>query len=271
MHDIEMVVLIKDRPIYEYEHNNQYFVEGRAGSNYELQLTNHTSGRVEVILSVDGLSVIDGKEAGPHSRSYLIDCKSSLKVPGWLLDSGSAAKFAFAGKGNSYASQIDRGQNIGVIGALVYKEKSISYPLLSPYLWNSNIPVTNVFTPTYPNYPINYPFNYSAYSINNIASSRGTSSSAVNSATVSSAPASSMYNQSLGTAFGDQTSFVTHPVAFNRGEQLVVMSLYYDNLRGLRAKGVPIEQRQKVSHKPNAFPGLTGCVPPPNWQANTKN
>jgi len=254
MHDIEMVVLVKDRPIYEYEHNNQFFVEGRAGSNYELQLTNHTSGRVEVILSVDGLSVIDGKEAGPHSRSYLIDCKSNLKVPGWLLDSGNAAKFAFAGKRDSYASQIDRGQNIGVIGALVYKEKSISYPLHTPYIWNSNISPINNYNP----------IGYYPFDSINISSSLG-----INSSTAS-ASQEAFYNQSLGTAFGDQTSFVTQSVAFNRGEQLVVMSLYYDNLRGLRARGVPTDRRPKISHQPNAFPGLTGCKPPPNWQRSTK-
>jgi hypothetical protein len=277
-HGIEMIVLVKNKPILEYQHNNQVYIEGRSGSNYEIELRNHTYNRVQAVLSVDGLSVVDGKEAGPQSSSYLIEPRGTLRVPGWLLDANNAAKFAFAGKRDSYASQLSDGKtrNVGVIGVLVYTEKVApisysTYPTYPFYGWNIN----TVPNPFYQNTNNN--------SWDSFGSSRGSSCSSSSSnaapfigaafnsgSAMGGMPASAppITQQSLGTAFGEQTQFATRSVAFDRGAQLTVMSLYYDSLKALRAIGVPIAERRNTSQRraPEAFPGLSGCQPPAGWK-----
>lgn len=242
MHDIEMLILVKNRSIVEYEHKDQVFIEGRSGSNYEIELRNNNHFRVEAILSVDGLSVIDGKEAGPNSRSYMIPARGTLRVPGWLLDSGTAAKFAFAEKQAAYAAKSGTGsQNVGVIGALIYREKW-TYPISS---WGVGSPMINNT-------------NLSYHGITTSCASTNTNV----------CPTTTTFQQALGTAFGDATDFSTKLVAFERGDQLAIMTLFYDNMRGLRARGVPIERKPKVFSQPNAFPGLVGCIPPRGWSAS---
>ena len=75
--------------------------------------------------------------------------------------------------------------------------------------------------------------------------------------------------QSLGTAFGESTAFATKQVDFQRGDMICKMVMYYDNARGLKARGVRIERPSKAKYqtKPEAFPGSdTGCKPPPFWR-----
>jgi hypothetical protein len=73
--------------------------------------------------------------------------------------------------------------------------------------------------------------------------------------------------QNLGTGFGAATDFATQTVSFTRGDLLTVAVLYYDNLRGLRARGVPVERtgRRTYEAQPQAFPGMN-CAPPKGWQ-----
>jgi hypothetical protein len=282
-HGIEMIVLVKNRAIFEYQHNNQVFIEGRQGSNYEIELRNHTLARVQAILSVDGLSVIDGQKAGANSRSYLIEPGVPLRIPGWLINEQNAAKFAFAGKQDSYASQISDGQtrNIGVIGVLVYTEKmALSYPTYPTfqnpfYTWNihSGLPTSNPLSGTgvwdsprgiacSSNISNATPFIGTAFSNKTM----NQQVSDYNASVAAPAVAKGGAQQSLGTAFGEQTQFATRSVAFDRGEQLIIMSLYYDSIMGLRHKGVPIERRGKgkAQRPPEAFPGM--CQPPRGWR-----
>ena len=42
----ELNVLVKGRPIAEYSHNGQFFIEGRDGSNFEIEFKNLSPMRV---------------------------------------------------------------------------------------------------------------------------------------------------------------------------------------------------------------------------------
>lgn len=123
--NIELEVLIKGRPISEYPHNGQVYVEGRDKSEFSLRVTNHTGSRIEAVISVDGLSVVDGKEAGPASAGYVIDARGSITIPGWKLSDAEVASFVFGGKGQSYAAVGQSGsvRNTGVIGVMAFKER----------------------------------------------------------------------------------------------------------------------------------------------------
>lgn len=263
INDIELTILVKGRPITEYPHNDQVFVEGRAGSEYELEVRNHSSGRIEAVLSVDGLSVLDGKLAGAHSRGYLISSRDSVRVPGWTLDMTKVAKFAFAGKQDSYATQMTGdSRNNGVIGVMAYREKIVYFPNIYCSTHDMMRSATNMESDSFRGIA---PSGYQG-GIITPQSVRGIERS--NSVGSNASISQDSFQQSLGTAFGEAQGFATRTVAFERAGVICVMVVGYDSLKGLRSRGIPITNRRRhvAQAQPNAFPGMhTGCIPPPTW------
>lgn len=278
---VSVTILVKGRPITEYYHRGQAFVEGRVGSEYEIEVHNHSYARLEAILSVDGLSVTDGKAAGNQSSGYLIDAHGTLRVPGWTLDHQNVAKFAFAGKQGSYATQMTGDtRNNGVIGLMAFRER-YRPPSRGVYPWYAA--GASVAPPAGAPMPQAFGSLGIAPDITTSAAPRGIAASASNTSYSLDAMAQSAYQSvslnsstvvpqvqnSLGTAFGEAQTFITTTVEFQRGDMLAMMVLYYDDLKGLRARGVPIERISKKTYKtqPDAFPAVnTGCAPPPGWR-----
>lgn len=256
LNDIELTILVKGRPITEYSHDAQTFVEGRGGSEYEIELRNHTWQRLEAVLSVDGLSVIDGKPAGAQSQGYLVEGRGTIRIPGWMVNAQTAAKFAFSSMSQSYAEQSGGdGRNNGVIGAMVFREKV--KPYVPPVIYTSLSASPTIGNPIYGS-SVNYSIMRNATL--SADAPRGIASSASASANVD-----TYAEQSLGTAFGDATSFATRTVSFERGDLLTTLLCYYDEKRGLKARGIKIERPAKRKPaQPQAFPAA-GCVPPPGW------
>lgn len=114
-----------------YASGGERFVQGRAGSPYSIYVKNRCKSRVEVVLSVDGLDVIDGKPASFRKRGYVIDAGKSLEVKGWRTGWDSVARFEFSSVGASYANQRHGNtRNVGVIGIAVFGEKGVD-----PWKW----------------------------------------------------------------------------------------------------------------------------------------
>jgi hypothetical protein len=97
---------------------------GRDGEAYRLGVENHSSTRLEVVASVDGLDVIDGDDAGFHKRGYIVDAFSSVVIDGWRTSGQSVAAFRFSSVDDSYADRTGRPRNIGVVGAAFFREQS---------------------------------------------------------------------------------------------------------------------------------------------------
>lgn len=124
-HEFELYVLVGDKPIKEYSHEQSLFVEGRAGSEYTIRVRNGTSSRACFILSVDGLSVLDGKECSDTSPGYILSAGEKLDVLCYKVDDATGAKFVFGTKDESYSAQIGKGtDNVGVIAARIFREKA---------------------------------------------------------------------------------------------------------------------------------------------------
>jgi hypothetical protein len=119
-----MYVLVGSKPIKEYHHEQSIFVEGREGHEYTVRLRNGSSDRVAFILSVDGLSVIDGKSCSDTSPGYILGAGETLDVQCYKVDDSTGAKFVFGTQEESYSAQIGKGtDNVGVIAARVFHEK----------------------------------------------------------------------------------------------------------------------------------------------------
>lgn len=99
------------------------YVVGEAGRRYNLRITNQTAGRFEVVASVDGLDVIDGKTATPAKRGYILNPSSTLTIDGFRTSDDSVAAFRFAAVRDSYAARTGDDRNVGVIGFAFFAER----------------------------------------------------------------------------------------------------------------------------------------------------
>jgi len=95
---------------------------GRDGERYSIVVQNHTNERFEVVLSVDGLDVIDGRPASYGKRGYLIDPYATITIDGFRQSESAVAAFRFGSVARSYAALTGSARNVGVIGAAAFGE-----------------------------------------------------------------------------------------------------------------------------------------------------
>jgi hypothetical protein len=98
-------------------------VVGAEGERYNLMITNNTPGRFEVVASVDGLDVIDGKNADLAKRGYILEPYSSLVVDGFRQSEYEVAAFRFGRVSGSYAARSGDDRNVGVVGFAFFAEE----------------------------------------------------------------------------------------------------------------------------------------------------
>jgi hypothetical protein len=98
-------------------------VVGDDGERYRIVVRNATDARFEVVASVDGLDVIDGRPADPARRGYLIDPHGVLSIDGFRTSDDAVAAFRFGRVADSYAAQTGGDRNVGVIGLAIFAER----------------------------------------------------------------------------------------------------------------------------------------------------
>ena len=119
------------RSSYNWKTGGKRFVIARKGKNYKIVLRNKSRTRAEVVLSVDGLDVMDGKAASVRKRGYILDPGETLEVKGFRTSRSSVAKFRFSEVAGSYAAlKHGKTRNVGVIGMVVFTEKGFD-----PWTW----------------------------------------------------------------------------------------------------------------------------------------
>lgn len=102
---------------------DRWFVVGEVDGRYSIVVRNKTNLRPEIVLSVDGLDVLDGRKASLRKRGYIIPPHSQLTVEGFRQNIGEVAAFRFGPVRESYAAEKYRNtKNVGVIGAAIFHE-----------------------------------------------------------------------------------------------------------------------------------------------------
>jgi hypothetical protein len=242
-HACKLNVLINGRKVREYLHENNTYIEGRDGSAFEIEFVNNTVSDVEAVLSVDGISIIDGKPAGENSTGYVVRRFSKVSIPGWTLTQKHGAAFRFSGKKDaSYAAAVTGSEaNNGVIGAMVFKEKN--RPPAKLIAMGGDRPLGKSWHGSEKSM-------YRSYG----STTRVTLSSDTNSL------------NNLGTEFGEKVDFKTTSVNFERDSLLGTLVLYYDSASGLTKRGIEVNP-PKIVEAPNAFPASPQfCKPPSGWR-----
>jgi hypothetical protein len=99
------------------------FVVGSDGTRYSLVIQNLTGGRFEVVASIDGLDVIDGRPADLNKRGYLLAPYGTLVIDGFRTSGNTVAAFRFGAVSDSYAGLTSGDRNVGVIGVGFFAER----------------------------------------------------------------------------------------------------------------------------------------------------
>jgi hypothetical protein len=111
------------RQLRAYRGNGRTVAIGEHGQRYAILVRNNTNERFEVVLSVDGLDVLDGREAGYAKRGYLVEAYGTIEVDGFRQSQDEVAAFRFGSVRDSYAAQTGSARNVGVIGAAAFGER----------------------------------------------------------------------------------------------------------------------------------------------------
>lgn len=105
--------------------NGNRFVAGERGDRYEVVVRNETNDRLEIVLSVDGLDVMDGRGASFAKRGYIVHAHDTLTADGFRTSSSTVAAFRFRPLDRSYAAlKYGDTRNVGVIGIAVFAERT---------------------------------------------------------------------------------------------------------------------------------------------------
>jgi hypothetical protein len=98
-------------------------IVGEDNARYRIIVRNATTARFEVVTSVDGLDVIDGKPADPNRRGYIVDPHGELVIDGFRTSDSGVAAFRFGKVADSYAAQTSGDRNVGIIGFAIFSER----------------------------------------------------------------------------------------------------------------------------------------------------
>lgn len=291
----QLKVLVNGKPIQEYHKDGNTFVEGRVNSNFELELKNLTCRKILVHPTVDGLSAMTGKEASmKDDEGYVLSPYQVMRVPGWRLNNQEIAQFVFAGSGQSYAEQTGKGKDKGVIACAVWEEeikffepnwyhnstsgiftldRGIRYGNSGGGTYSANTPVQDSVT----NVDLNDSFSGESQTISTLSLDSCNlnldHSNPVNVCNVDLCSSVSFGEQqktsnNIGTGFGKKANHRVYTVTFNKStsDPIVVATIYYDNIAGLKNRGIKISKKKQATSLPNPFPADKGCAPPPGWR-----
>lgn len=118
-----------------YRIDDRVLLVGEAGQRYSIEIENRTNQRFEVVTSVDGLDVIDGRPASFAKRGYLAAPYATLRIDGYRRSMTQIAAFRFGSVRDSYANQTAEfgDRHVGVIGVALFSERGAAWPMSDSY------------------------------------------------------------------------------------------------------------------------------------------
>ena len=119
-----LCVLVDGRPAPEYAARGRLYVEALKGKEFVIRISNPTSERIAVALSVDGRNVVDAKRTSELAATkWVLSPGQTAVIPGWQVSGQTARKFFFTDTATSYAKWLGDTTNVGTIEAVFFREK----------------------------------------------------------------------------------------------------------------------------------------------------
>jgi hypothetical protein len=107
-----------------YGLKDRFYVQGNANERYVIRITNPTDHRIEAVVSVDGLDVIDGENGDLRKRGYVVPPYGETRIEGFRTSQADVATFRFSSVTGSYAGQKGKARNVGVIAVALFEEQA---------------------------------------------------------------------------------------------------------------------------------------------------
>lgn len=258
------------RKLSTFEHRGRTYVLGALGQRYLLRFRNGSGRRVEVVASVDGRDVVDGRPASLGKRGYVVAPYGELTIDGFRTSDDAVAAFRFSSVARSYAARRGDARDVGVVGLAVFAERARRWePPPDPY---PAVP--------HPGPAQEVPGRPEAQ---RDGGGRGEgpeasppSASSPDGGAVASAPRGRKAERpGLGTEFGEEHASRVRRVGFERASSrpAAVLTLRYDDREGLLAAGVDVDgarwaHRDELRRRDAADPfrGDRFAAPPPGWR-----
>ncbi len=238
------------RQLPTFHHRGRTYVLGARGGRYLLRIHNRSGARIEVVASVDGRDVVDGKPASTSKPGDLVQPWGELVIDGFRLSHEAVAAFRFSTVDASYAARMGNARDVGVIGVAVYPEAPTP-PVPS---WSDQAPMRD----------------------------QGPEQGAAQPPAARSAPADGLAEgragekrerPGLGTGVGERHDSPVVEVAFERAgpTPAAVLSVRYDDRPGLLALGIDVDGRSVAGRErwtretAEPFRADRFAEPPPGW------
>jgi hypothetical protein len=224
-------------------HRGEYWVAGRPGARYAIQIRNQNGVRLMGVTSVDGVNGLTGQTAGFNQSGYVFDPWASYGIAGWRKNDSEIAAFNFTSVPKSYAARTGRPDNVGVIGVALFREKTTQIMQGAPQTLKMEAPAPAAG-----------------------AAATDSVSRAESKATAEADVAGRLRAPSLGTGHGPREHSEVWQVAFEREQSQPneIIRIRYDSRENLVAMGV-IRRPAPPPRQPEAFPDTPrmGYVPDP--------
>ena len=235
--DISIYDRNQGRNLPVYEHEGRYYVVGKPGNRYQINLRNQSGQDLLAVTSVDGVNVVSGETAGWQQSGYVLEPYRPTDIKGWRKSLSDVAQFYFIARSDSYAARTGRPDNVGVIGVALFRQRvEIPVPVI-PYSGDGEIRGRDDSRADQP------------------GAERQSAASPRQEAGASSSPNQAKAEKKLGTGHGRHESSRTRYVDFERASDSPdeVITIFYDSYRNLLAQGVI--PRSRTAQIPSPFPG----------------
>jgi hypothetical protein len=249
--DVQIVDRSRSETLSTWRYHGTSNVAGRPGDRYAVRLTNRSPGRVLVVLSVDGVNAVSGETAAVSQTGYVLAPYQSAEITGWRKSYSEAAAFYFTALPDSYAARTGRPDNVGVIGAAVFRER---VPEAVGGWFQQAPPVAAKESGASGG-------RLEAERQRPAAAAADAAAPAQDAARRSSSEFAQRDEKKLGTGHGEREYSPTTQTAFERASSTPaeVVQVRYDSYANLLASGV-IPRARPMPRQPDAFPSF---VPDP--------
>jgi hypothetical protein len=278
---MQVNIIQKGRVLRSVVHEGQTYVQAAKKGKYAIRLHNPSWKQRLAVISVDGVNVLNGEDAGTGGPGYILAPFETVDIPGFRRDDGKVAAFRFKEQGESYAAQTGRGtSNVGVIGVAVFDEK-VKQKVAQPpiviredhhhhhYPWR---PWVGPYWATYTMNTAGVPPAETTVTCSTAPQGEQQVNTVFMAQTMDQPRSRSILRSAaeikdVGTAYGEEVTFHTTDAEFERASNkpAFVHVLRYATYERLKEWGVPIDTA--VARKaPNPFPASMAAVPaPPGW------
>jgi hypothetical protein len=255
------------RALPTFEQRGRTYVLGTLGQRYLLRFRNGSGRRVEVVASVDGRDVLDGRPASLSRRGYVVEPWGEITIDGFRVSQEAVAAFRFSTVPRSYAARKGDARDVGVVGVAVFPERRPrQVPPRPPYA---------------PPYPSERDGGARDQARRSESAPPRSAEPAPESGVASSAPGRSKAadRPGLGTEFAEEHASRVEATTFERASARpeAVLTFRYDDREGLIALGIDVDghpdRRDDAWRRESASPFRADggwCEPPSGWRPGVR-